>query len=356
MALNTAPPIFPRRDVARTDEPIGLIGASAVMRHVHESINRLARTDITTLIYGETGTGKELVAASIHALSARSSGPLVCVNCAGLSDSLIESELFGHMRGAFTGAVHDRVGRFEAASGGTLFLDEIGDMSLWAQARLLRVIETKSIERVGSHKAIKLDIRIIAATNRNLHEDMQAGRFRADLFYRLHVGTLHLPSLRERREDIPLLAQYFLDRYHRSHSRTIPRIATEALDAMMRYAWPGNVRELSNAVEYASVHASGSTISLDDLPPSVSSAFSSAFDCDRRQGERGRFIPVPVVPDPLLNTPPKGFDTQTLRRILDQQRWHIGNAAGALGVHRTTLWRHTQRLGLHAPRLAHPKP
>ena len=193
-----------------SDLPLPL-GRSEAMRRVHDQIRRLASTDTTTLIYGETGTGKELVATALHRLSRRGSGPYLCLNCGGLPDGLVESELFGHVKGAFTGAFQERTGRFEAAHGGTLFLDEIGDISPAVQIRFLRVLETKCVEPVGSHRARKVDVRILAATNKPLCDEVGAGRFRSDLYYRLNVAMIELPPLRERREDIPLLARYFLD-------------------------------------------------------------------------------------------------------------------------------------------------
>lgn len=351
MALTEAV-ILPQRETTRTRDPINIIGTAPAMKRVHECIGRLAQSDITTLVYGETGTGKELVAASLHAHGPRSSGPLVCANCAALSDSLIDTELFGHVRGAFTGALNEHIGRFEAASGGTLFLDEIGDMSLWAQTRLLRVLETKCIERVGSHKSIPVNLRVIAATNRDLQADVQTGRFRADLFYRLCVATIHLPPLRERPGDIPLLAQHFLDRIQRPRSFTATSIAMGALEAMMRYPWPGNIRELRNAVEYASVHAQGTAIAVVDLPPGIVSDLSPCLDCDRRQGDRRCSIRAPVSHH-LPHKKQQRFDSEALRQTLDQNHWHIGNTAAALDMHRTTLWRHMQRLGILNIRLQH---
>lgn len=228
-------------------------------------------------------------------------------------------------------------------------------MSLWAQTRLLRVLETKCIERVGSHKSIPIDVRVVAATNRDLRADVQTGRFRADLFYRLYVATIHLPPLRERPEDISLLAQHFLDRIQRPQSYTATRIATGALEAMMRYPWPGNIRELRNAVEYASVHAQSTAIAAGDLPPGIVSDLSSCLGHDRRQGDRRCSIPAPVSHD-LPHKQQQRFDPETLRQTLDQKRWHIGNAAAALGMHRTTLWRHMQRLGIQSSRLPHSTP
>jgi transcriptional regulator with GAF, ATPase, and Fis domain len=268
--------------------------------------------------------------------SDRARKPFVCVNCAGLPDGLIESELFGHVRGAFTTAVSDRIGRFEAASGGTLFLDEIGDMSLAAQPRLLRVIEAGCIERVGSHKAIEVDVRIIAATNKDLGKEMRAGRFRNDLFYRVHVAALHVPALRERIEDIPLLAEYFIERCnrqrHRMHSFTVEGLAGEAIDGLAIYPWPGNIRELRNVIQYAYVRARGSTIGLSEFPPEFVLAPCTRRGYDRRRGERRRpsnGADLPTGPDPVYATLVP-LDSMTLRRTLDRYRWHVGLTATAL--------------------------
>ncbi len=339
-----------------------LIGTSAVMRRVSEDIKRLSQADCTTLIYGETGTGKELVAAYLHIRSCRARKPFVCVNCAGLPDALIESELFGHVRGAFTTAVSDRIGRFEAASGGTLFLDEIGDMSLAAQSRLLRVLETGCIERVGSHKAIEVDVRILAATNKDLGEEMRAGRFRNDLFYRLHVVALHLPALRERIEDIPLLAEYFIERCHRHrhsmHAFTVEGLAREVLDALAVYPWPGNVREFRNVIEYAYVRARGSTIGLRELPPEIVSIGRASPGYDRRRGDRRQLSNCADPHTGLhpVDAPQGPLDSMTLRRALERYHWRVGLTATALGMHRTTLWRQMQRLGLTDTPLAQLDP
>ncbi len=243
------------------------LGRSEAIRRVHDQIQRLASTDITILIYGETGTGKVLVVTALHRLSRRGAGPYLCVNCGGLPDGLVESELFGHVRGAFTGAFQERTGRFEAAHGGTLFLDEIGDSSPAVQIRLLRILETKCVEPVGSHRTRKVDVRILAATNKRLCDEVGAGRFRRDLCYRLNVATIELPPLRERREDILLLARYFLDEFVPRSRREAREISAEAMEVLMYHDWPGNVRELRNAIEYASVQAQTDVARASDLPP-----------------------------------------------------------------------------------------
>jgi transcriptional regulator with GAF, ATPase, and Fis domain len=340
-----------------------MIGRSASMRRVREDIERLSRTDYTALVYGETGTGKELAATYLHRIGHRAGKPFVCVNCAGLPEGLIESELFGHVRGAFTTALCDRIGRFEAASGGTLFLDEIGDMSLAAQSRLLRVLETGCIERVGSHKPIEVDVRIIAATNKDLGKEVGAERFRSDLYYRLHVATLRLPPLRERIEDLPLLGEYFLERCnrqrHRLHAFTVDGFEPEALDAFAVYLWPGNIRELRNVIQYAYVRATSSVIGTRELPPELASARATPA-WERRRGERRQppnGASLPAAPDdPPPDASQGALDSLILRRTLDQYRWRVGVTATALGMHRTTLWRQMKSLGLTdtSPRASPP--
>lgn len=314
---------------------VGLIGRSPVMQRVQERLERLARSDVTTLVCGETGTGKEVIAQALHSLSARSSGPWICVNCAGIPDGLVESELFGHVKGAFTGAIQDRLGCFEAAHGGTLFLDEIGDISPAVQVRLLRAVETRRIERVGSPRTREVDLRIIAATNKSLEEEVRAGRFRADLYYRLNIALIELPPLRSRREDIPLLIQHFIEQANRLLSSPITNIEEDAMDRLMGHSWPGNVRELRNAIECACVNAQGELIHLADLPRHLHASPSAAV--------LGGCVPP-------QSQPAFAFDASTLLGALEDNRWRIGHTATSLGVHRTTLWRYMQRLGVASPR------
>jgi Nif-specific regulatory protein len=229
----------------------------------------VAKADTTVLIRGESGTGKELVAASVHFLSNRSKGKLVKVNCAALNENLLESELFGHERGSFTGAVSQRIGRIEEAQGGSLFLDEIGDLSLPIQIKLLRVLQEREFERVGSNTSIKADIRIIAATNRDLEKAVQAGTFRLDLYYRINVFPIILPPLRERKEDILPLANHFVLKFSKRQNRMVRRISTPAISAMMAYNWPGNIRELENCIEHAVLVCSNGVIHAYDLPPTL---------------------------------------------------------------------------------------
>ena len=246
-----------------------IIGASQCMERVFRLIRKVAPTDSTVHIYGESGTGKELVATAIHELSNRARGPFVKVNCGALTDSLLESELFGHEKGAFTDAVRRHVGRFELAEGGTLFLDEIGDISPAMQVRLLRVLQERTYERVGGDKTMNADLRVVTATNRDLQAEVAAGRFREDLYYRLHIIPLTLPPLRERSEDIPSLVAHFIHKLAPRTRSSVRGITPDALAAMQRYAWPGNVRQLENVVEQALVFAEGDAIEVADLPPAV---------------------------------------------------------------------------------------
>jgi Nif-specific regulatory protein len=253
----------------------GIIGTSNAMRGVYEMLSQVAPSDATVLITGESGTGKELVAAELYRLSRRSGAVLVKVNCAALPESIIESELFGHEKGAFTGAVSQRKGRFEMAHKGTLFLDEIGELSPQIQVKLLRVLQERELERVGGTSTIKVDVRLIAATNRNLEEEVKAGRFREDLYYRLNVFPLHIPPLRERKSDIVLLADHFTEKYAEKNGKLIKRISTPAIDLLTSYSWPGNVRELENCIERAVILSQDMVIHSYNLPPSLQSAVST---------------------------------------------------------------------------------
>jgi Nif-specific regulatory protein len=246
-----------------------IIGTSKVMQEVFGMINQVADSNTTVLIHGETGTGKELVARAIHLHSPRAAGPLVQVNCAAMPDTLLESELFGHEKGAFTGALQKRRGRFEEADGGTIFLDEVGELSAAAQAKLLRVLQERQFQPLGSSRTVQVNVRIIAATNRNLEEDVASGRFRADLYYRLNVFPIYLPALRERGNDIILLADHFILKYSQEQGKAVKRTSTSALDALLAYHWPGNVRELENCIERAVLLARGDAIEGSNLPPSL---------------------------------------------------------------------------------------
>ena len=249
--------------------PNNIIGAAPPMQRVFEIIDQVAPSKATVLITGESGTGKELVANAIHQRSPRAAGPFIKLHCAALAESLLESELFGHEKGSFTGAIARKDGRFSLADGGTLFLDEIGEISQAIQVKLLRFLQEHEFERVGGTQTIRVDVRVIAATNRNLLDQISKGRFREDLYYRLNVVSLEMPSLRERRSDIPALVKFFIDRYAKDNGKAIEGCAPAALELLMNYNWPGNVRELENAIERAVVLSSGSTIEIKQLPASI---------------------------------------------------------------------------------------
>jgi len=257
-----------RRD-AGAELEVEIVGESSAIDQIFEKIEKVAPTESTVYIHGESGTGKELVAKTIHEQSDRSDGPFVKVNCAALAESLLESELFGHEKGAFTGAHEQRMGRFELADGGTIFLDEIGEISSNLQLKLLRVLQEHEIQRVGGEEKIPVDVRVITATNKDLEEEVEAGQFREDLFFRLHIIPIEIPPLRERKEDIPLLVDHFLEKLADRTRAAVERVAPEALETLKAYDWPGNVRELENSIEHAMVFAEGTELTLSDFPPSV---------------------------------------------------------------------------------------
>ncbi len=300
----------------------GIIGKSAVMQQVFDLIGNAADSEAPVAIYGESGTGKELAAAAIHRLGGRSEGPFVKVNCAALNESLLESELFGHVKGAFTGADRNRKGRFEAANGGDIFLDEIGDIPLSTQVKLLRVLQEKEIEKVGDHKPLTIDVRIITATNKDLKMLMEEGRFREDLYYRVGVIPIYLPPLRERREDIPLLVDAFINRIRLRSRKNIAGTEEEALELLVNYDWPGNIRELINAIEYAFVLCPGDEIKKNNFPPSISGKrrYSS--------GQRPK-------KDRRVNSEQK----EAILEALKKTNGNKTEAAKILGISRVTLWK-----------------
>ena len=313
-----------RRERARVH---GMVGSARSMLAIYRMIDRVAPTTSTVLIQGETGTGKELIARAIHAASRRRERPFVTVDCSALAESLLESELFGHVKGAFTGAVGDTRGLFEAAGGGTCFLDEIGEVSPCVQAKLLRVLQEREVRRVGGTDSLKVDVRVIAATNKDLAALVADGKFRDDLFYRLSVVTISLPSLRDRREDIPLLADHFLRSYRAANELAPAAISDEAMALLVAYDWPGNVRELQHAVERAAALAPNPVVLPEDLPPKLLSV---------------------ACQDP---TPQKALSLQEvvrghLRYVLKEARWNKKLAAQLLGIHRRTLYRLTKRYGI----------
>jgi DNA-binding NtrC family response regulator len=265
-----------KRKLEQGGMPEGIIGKSQAIRKVLADVNRIARSDATVLIRGESGTGKELVANAIHDASPRAGGPFLAVNCASLPETLLEAELFGHEKGAFTGAVSRRLGRFELAHKGTIFLDEIGDMPGSVQVKLLRTLESRKIQRLGSGADIAVDIRILAATNRDLEKRIKEGGFREDLFYRLNVIPISIPPLRERREDILLLTEHFIEKYSRKNNKAVRGITPDAKDLLLNYSWPGNVRELENLIERAIVLTPGDVIDIKDLDPFIFTRAQSA--------------------------------------------------------------------------------
>ena len=315
-----------KRSLDEVAAPPPLLGTSAAMRRVLELVHTVAASDSTVLVTGESGTGKELVARAIHAASPRRYNPLVVVNCGALSEGILESELFGHEAGAFTGARARHKGKFEAAEGGTVFLDEIGEVSPKVQVELLRVLEEKVVTRLGGTAPVPVDFRVVAATNRNLQEAVREGRFREDLFWRLNVFTIELPSLRERPEDVPLLAEHFLSRFSQAMSRKAMALSPATLEALRSYPWPGNVRELQNAVERAVVVSHGPVIEPDDLPLHVTGA--------------------PARPGPGSLALAEKAHVQS---VLDAAGWNISRAARILEVDRVTLYNKIKRYELKKP-------
>ncbi|WNG28987.1 AAA domain-containing protein [Cystobacter fuscus] len=303
------------------------------MKRLFRIVEKVARTESSVLVRGESGTGKELVANALHAISARRKGPFRAINCAALPPSLLESELFGHVRGAFTGAVRDSPGHFRLADGGTLFLDEVGEIPLELQGKLLRVLETRTVIPVGGRASVPVNVRIVAATHRALRREVEEGRFRADLMYRLRVVPLFLPSLRERRGDILPLARRFLDELERQGSRHVERISPGAQQLLERHGWPGNVRELRNVMEYAFVIGEGPLLHEADLPPE--------FSEPRLPSASLR----PARPASTLVRPVDDHDPATLRAALEEAGGNHTQAACLLGISRVTLWRRLRALG-----------
>jgi DNA-binding NtrC family response regulator len=334
-----------RRRLVTEGEFGPMLGASAEMRRLFEMAERVAATDATVLILGESGTGKDLLAQEIHARSARAGRPFVAVNCAALTKDLIESELFGHEKGSFTGAVQQKKGQFELAAGGTIFLDEIGDMAGETQAKILRALENREIKRVGGAEPIKVDVRIISATHRDLPAEIAAGRFREDLFFRLRVVTLDLPPLRAHREDIPLLAGAFLKLFAARHGREM-RLTGAAQEALLRYDWLGNVRELKNALERSVVLAHGDEISIGDLPEEVRSGKPLTARAERGDG----FLEAADFREAK-----RQFEVAYVTRKLEENHWNVSRTAAAIGLHRQSLQEKLRELGIQRPGKAVPE-
>jgi len=325
---------------ARVDRARTMVGESHVMRQLREQVAMAAPSNGRVLIYGENGTGKEMVARTVHSLSRRRNGPFVEVNCAAIPEELIESELFGHVRGAFTGAVADRRGKFELADGGTIFLDEIADMSLKTQAKVLRVLQEQTMEQVGGTSRIKVDARVLAATNKDLQAEIRAGNFREDLFFRLNVIPVFVPPLREREDDVPLLADHFMAEFAREYGRRPKRFDPDALSMLRHYSWPGNVRELRNVIERLVIMVPGDVIAADDLgflghaqaPPSEAEAATASRLTLHEARER--------------------FERDLILRTLAEQQGNMSRTAEVLGVERSNLYRKMRGFGIPPSRRA----
>ncbi len=308
-----------------------IIGQSGVMQEVFRALEKVVNSNVTVLIYGESGTGKELIARAIHYHNTlRSNKPFVAVNCSALPESLLESELFGHEKGAFTGAVGKRIGKFEVAAGGSIFLDEIGLMTPATQAKMLRILQEREFERVGGNEMVKVDVRVISATNKDLEEAVRNGEFREDLFYRISVFPIKLPPLRERREDIPLLAAHFVNKYAQAEHKEVDGISPDALELLMAYNWPGNVRELENAIERAVVLASSVELNARDLPNTV-----------RAIGEKKIY-----ESDNTLSSWIEKLEEEALRKALLENGGNISQTAKKLGIGRATIYRKAKKYGL----------
>ena len=320
-----------------------MVGESYAMRQLREQVAMAAPTNGRVLIYGENGTGKELVARAIHALSRRRTGAFVEVNCAAIPEELIESELFGHVRGAFTGAVADRRGKFEVADGGTIFLDEIGDMSLKTQAKVLRVLQEQTMEAVGGTARIKIDARVLAATNKDLQAEIRGGRFREDLYFRLNVIPIFVPPLRDRQEDISLLADHFMADFAREYGRRLKRFESGASSTLQHYTWPGNVRELRNVIERLMIMVPGDVVSAADLSfldPSALTRPAPDASGDRRTLHEAR----------------DQFERDLILRTLAELQGNMSRTAEVLGVERSNLYRKMKAFGIAPSRRADEEP
>jgi len=321
------------RQLDREDGLHGIIGKSHVMQNVFDVIQKAAQSDAPVIIYGESGTGKELVARAIHLLSKRKDGPFIQLNCAALNETLLESELFGHVKGAFTGAYRHRIGRFEAANNGNIFLDEIGDVPMSIQVKLLRVLETQQFERVGDHQPISVDVRIITATNKNLEELIAEKKFRDDFFFRINVIPIHLPPLRNRPDDIPLLVNAFIQHLQVKTGKNINGVTREVMALFMSYDWPGNVRELRSALEYAFVIAEQGLILPEQLPLQI-------LEKEKKR-ETDAF-------------PQHRDDSSQKKALIEALRQSKGNqsqAARILGVNRVTVWNRMKKYGIDLKRI-----
>src|SRR5262245_9712758 len=330
---------------AKVDRTQTMVGESYAMRQLREQVAMAAPTNGRVLIYGENGTGKELVARTIHHLSRRRASAFVEVNCAAIPEELIESELFGHVRGAFTGAVADRRGKFEAADGGTIFLDEIGDMSLKTQAKVLRVLQEQTLEAVGGTTRIKVDARVLAATNKDLQAEIRAGQFREDLYFRLNVIPIFVPPLRDRQEDIPMLAAHFMAEFPREYGRRVKSCEPAARGALQEYSWPGNVRELRNVIERLMIMVPGDRISASDLSFLDQSGLARPQPAVEATGERL-----------TLHEARDRFERDLILRTLAEQQGNMSRTADVLGVERSNLYRKMKAFGIAPSRRGEEEP
>ncbi len=321
---------------AKVEAKYEIVGNSAVIRRLREEIGRAGPTNGRVLIYGENGTGKELVARAIHKSSLRAEGPFVTVNCAAIPEELIESELFGHEKGAFTGATASRKGKFELAHGGTIFLDEIADMSLSTQAKVLRTLQEQELQRVGGTRTIKVDVRVIAASNKVLEDEIAAGRFREDLYYRLNVIPFSVPPLRERREDIPLLVEHFIDGFSAEYGKKPKSLTPEAMALFTGYGWPGNVREMKNIIERMVIMSPGEVVTPDNVPPPVRKARPE-------QAGMGLYAACETLRDARA-----AFEKDFITAKLRENGWNISRTAEMLGIERSNLHRKINALGIDA--------
>ncbi|MDR4507167.1 MAG: sigma-54 dependent transcriptional regulator [Candidatus Brocadiaceae bacterium] len=327
-----------RLEIVRLEGMGELLGQSKAMKNVYNTIEKVVTTDVTVLIQGESGSGKELVSREIHQRSRRRNEPFIIMNCAAVPETLVESELFGHEKGAFTGAMERRLGKFELANHGTIFLDEIGDMSISTQSKLLRVLQEQKFERLGGNETLSVDVRVISATHRDLEEEIEEGRFRKDLYYRIKVVNITLPPLRQKKEDIPLLTNRFIHYFTEKHQKNIESISPEAMKVLLSYHWPGNVRQLKNAIESAVVLTNNKILGIDDLPEEI------------RQSEN-HFVPPHISGQALSFRDAKrfvieNFERDFIKRKLDENGGNISQTAEALDMHRQNLQQKMRELNI----------
>ncbi|MBI5428635.1 MAG: sigma-54-dependent Fis family transcriptional regulator [Nitrospinae bacterium] len=346
-------------EISCRSDSLNIIGKSPAIQEVFEIVKKAAASDSTVIVFGESGTGKELIARALHFNSQRNDNPFVTVNCGAIPHDLLESELFGYEKGAFTGAMHTRVGRLELADRGTLFLDEIGDMPLALQVKLLRVLAEQEIDRIGGSKSIKIDVRIVAATHRNLEQEIQNGKFREDLFYRLNVIPIHMPPLRERKTDIPLLANYFLETFNKKRNKSVKGINGQAMDILVNYPWPGNIRELANYIERMVVLSANSVLTPRDLPEkaigSAPKEIQDALQEPEPSGDPSEMLRQSMTRSFFIGLPEEGinlkqavedFERELIMEALERTDWVKNKAAILLGLNRTTLVEKLKKLNI----------